>query len=129
MSSCDRCSICSIFSTIRLPRHCISYTVVTQGSWRDKVSRIPAEPYSLAIAAHRAQVNIRIIATDIDNRALARAKLGRYGEAEIKDIPADVVDEYFEDEGDKWSRSRSAWEHCLAPVKLVARPGPSRGGV
>ncbi len=63
---------------------------------------IGAEPYGLAIAARRANVDIRIIATDIDKRALARAKVGHFGEAEIKDTPADVVEEHFSVDGAEW---------------------------
>jgi chemotaxis protein methyltransferase CheR len=64
------------------------------------------EPYSLRMAwaagAEEAQpsVRIEIIATDVDDVMIARAKAGRYSEGSMRDLPAEWLRRAFEREGD-----------------------------
>lgn len=55
------------------------------------------EPYSLAImlAEHFPRVNASILATDIDEKVLEKAKQGIYAEVDLKDLPAFKKDKYF----------------------------------
>ena len=58
---------------------------------------IGCEPYSMAMMLKRINPGGRntIIATDIDNTILTRAKLGEYNESEIKNIKQDELKKYF----------------------------------
>ena len=58
---------------------------------------IGCEPYSMAMMLKRINPGGRntIIATDIDNTILSRAKLGEYNETEIKNIKQDELKKYF----------------------------------
>lgn len=58
---------------------------------------IGCEPYSMAMMLKRINPGGRntIIATDIDNTILTRAKLGEYNETEIKNIKQDELKKYF----------------------------------
>lgn len=55
------------------------------------------EPYSLAImlTEHFKQVDFSIIATDIDDKALEKAKRGIYQEQALKDLPPHKKSTYF----------------------------------
>ena len=65
---------------------------------------IGCEPYSLAIMLNRINRNgiNTIIATDIDNTILAKAKKGEYTNAEIKNVKSDELDKFFEKRDDKY---------------------------
>ncbi|WP_339231114.1 protein-glutamate O-methyltransferase CheR [Oceanobacillus sp. FSL K6-2867] len=56
------------------------------------------EPYSLAILMkeHFPTVPVQILATDIDNNVLAKAKQGIYMEQALKELPANYKKKYFE---------------------------------
>ncbi|WP_017728031.1 CheR family methyltransferase [Halalkalibacterium ligniniphilum] len=56
------------------------------------------EPYTLAMvmAGHVPLRDISILATDIDQQILERAKVGLYSERSLKEVPADVLNHYFE---------------------------------
>ena len=57
---------------------------------------IGCEPYSLAIILKRMNsVRNDILATDIDNTILERAKKGEYTESEIKNVSKSDLDRYF----------------------------------
>lgn len=58
---------------------------------------IGCEPYSMAMMLKRINPGGRntILATDIDNTILTRAKLGEYNETEIKNIKQDELKKYF----------------------------------
>ena len=58
---------------------------------------IGCEPYSIAIILKRinAMCRSKIIATDIDNTILEKAKLGEYSEAEVKNITEADLNKYF----------------------------------
>ena len=63
-----------------------------------------AEPYSLAMMLKEAapNVNHKIIATDIDNTILERAKKGEYSKQEVKTIPKPLMNKYFKEEGNNY---------------------------
>lgn len=62
------------------------------------------EPYSLAMILSRlgAFDQAKLLATDIDDNALAKAKLGVYHERSLKDVPKPYVDAYFRREGESY---------------------------
>ncbi|KKO52000.1 CheR family methyltransferase [Paenibacillus sp. DMB20] len=59
------------------------------------------EPYTLAmiLAEKKLLGSSTILATDIDEGALAKAKQGLYLERSLKDVPKDVAARYFTEEG------------------------------
>lgn len=65
---------------------------------------IGAEPYSLAILLDTLSPNGRhkIIATDIDNTILEKAKKGEYISSEIKNVKKQYLEKYFKQSGDKY---------------------------
>ncbi|TLS53098.1 protein-glutamate O-methyltransferase CheR [Paenibacillus antri] len=62
------------------------------------------EPYSLAmiLARRGALPDAKLAATDIDDNALAKAKLGVYHERSLKDVPKPYIDAYFRREGESY---------------------------
>ncbi|UOQ85879.1 CheR family methyltransferase [Gracilibacillus salinarum] len=62
------------------------------------------EPYTLAIIANQfwQASDIEIIATDIDQNVLARAKQGIYKERALQEVPPDMKKQYFHQEGDTY---------------------------
>jgi len=65
---------------------------------------IGAEPYSLAMIVDNLNPrgNHKIIATDIDNTILEKAKHGEYVYSEVKNVPKQFMDKYFVVNGDKY---------------------------
>ncbi|MDI9219209.1 CheR family methyltransferase [Clostridium tertium] len=65
---------------------------------------IGCEPYSIAMMVNELNPIGRntIIATDIDNTILNRAKLGEYVQAEMKNVSEDYMKKYFQLEKDKY---------------------------
>lgn len=63
-----------------------------------------SEPYSLAMILDSLDPSsqCKIIATDLDNTILNRARAGAYEEAEIKNVKAEYVKKYFIKEKDKY---------------------------
>ena len=59
------------------------------------------EPYSLSmvLTSHLPLRDIAIFATDLDNGAIDRAKVGLYPERALKDVPRNIVNEYFVNDG------------------------------
>lgn len=59
------------------------------------------EPYTLAmiLAEQNLLASSTILATDIDDGALAKAKQGLYLERSLKDVPSSVAAKYFTEEG------------------------------
>lgn len=59
------------------------------------------EPYSLAILINellgekRTHINVQIFATDIDDRAIAKARKGEYSEAALELVPTELLAKYF----------------------------------
>jgi chemotaxis protein methyltransferase CheR len=68
---------------------------------------IGAEPYSIGMYLDELSPMGRhkIIATDIDNTILDRARMGEYAAAEIKNIKKEYLDKYFTEKGDKYIMS------------------------
>jgi two-component system CheB/CheR fusion protein len=60
------------------------------------------EAYSLAIVLAEAlgiekfMERVKLYATDLDNEALAKARLGAYGERDVAAVPAPIVEKYFD---------------------------------
>ncbi|MEG0773005.1 protein-glutamate O-methyltransferase CheR [Clostridium sp.] len=65
---------------------------------------IGAEPYSIAMMLKDISPSVRhkIIATDIDNTILKRAKDGVYVGSDVKNVPSSQLDKYFIKQGDKF---------------------------
>ncbi|WP_203246463.1 CheR family methyltransferase [Sporosarcina beigongshangi] len=59
------------------------------------------EPYSLAmvLSSHVPMRDISILATDLDLGVIERAKVGLYPERALKEVPAPIVKQYFNNEG------------------------------
>ncbi|MCR6110657.1 protein-glutamate O-methyltransferase CheR [Bacillus sp. A301a_S52] len=58
------------------------------------------EPYSLMMLLHKhlKYEQIDLLATDLDDSILTRAKKGFYPERSLKEVPQDMLDHYFEKE-------------------------------
>jgi two-component system CheB/CheR fusion protein len=60
------------------------------------------EAYSLAIVLAEAlgiekfMERVKLYATDLDNEALAKARLGTYSERDLAEVPAPIVEKYFD---------------------------------
>ncbi|MNC34141.1 Chemotaxis protein methyltransferase Cher2 [compost metagenome] len=67
------------------------------------------EPYTLAMILSDKNIlsQTGILATDIDDGALAKAKQGLYLERSLKDVPKDVANRYFAPEGPVFKVSES----------------------
>jgi chemotaxis protein methyltransferase CheR len=59
------------------------------------------EPYTLAmvLSKHVPLSRLQILATDIDDNVLAKAKLGTYSERSLNEVPKEIVKKYFNPEG------------------------------
>lgn len=59
------------------------------------------EPYSLAmvLSSHVPLRDISILATDLDAGVLERAKVGLYQERSLKEVPKNILEKYFINEG------------------------------
>lgn len=59
------------------------------------------EPYTLAmvLSKHVPLSRLQILATDIDENVLAKAKLGIYSERSLNEVPKEIVKKYFNPEG------------------------------
>ena len=82
-----------------------------------------AEPYSIAMSSSAAsaklgkKVPVKIIATDIDRKIIAKAKAGRYTEREIEGLSKDELLKYFEREGQQEQRTWTVKPELRACVK------------
>lgn len=69
------------------------------------------EPYSLAMLLNEAvgdrKVTIRIWATDVDNDALDKARQGRYDISELRGVPGELIEKYFDRAGDAYTVKES----------------------
>lgn len=61
-----------------------------------------AEAYSMAISAKENGQMADIIATDIDQRSLDKAMIGRYPNQEMNETPLDIKNKYFTQDGNEW---------------------------
>ncbi len=71
------------------------------------------EPYSLAMAMLEAGVHGRILATDLNRRALRRGIEGRYPRRSLARLPAHWRARYFEDAGPGMARVTDAVRRCV----------------
>ena len=62
------------------------------------------EPYSVAIILEKSypEVTTRILATDIDEGALEKAKIGIYDKTHVKNVPPVILDRYFIRKGESF---------------------------
>jgi chemotaxis protein methyltransferase CheR len=72
------------------------------------------EPYSLAMAMLEAGVNGRILATDLNRRALRHGIDGRYPRRSLARLPAHWRARYFEDAGPGTARVTDAVRRCVS---------------
>ncbi len=65
------------------------------------------EPYSLAMMMSRFVdlSSLKILATDIDEGAVSKAKTGRYAPKSLENLPKDFISNYFLKEGDSYKIS------------------------
>lgn len=65
------------------------------------------EPYTIAmiLSKYMPLSSIRILATDIDENVIAKAKRGIYPESSLKELPIDVRKKYFTQEGGMYKLS------------------------
>jgi chemotaxis protein methyltransferase CheR len=63
------------------------------------------EPYTLALVLSRFQPikSMDILATDIDEGAIAKAQMGSYAERSLQDCPKDLIAKYFTKDGSMYS--------------------------
>lgn len=73
------------------------------------------EPYSLVMTLSRFMSldKIRIIATDIDEQVLEKAKVGLYGAKSIASVPKDLLDKYFVKVGEKNYQISDEIKRCV----------------
>ena len=93
--------------------HCLPLVVEKKINSGDESIRIWSagcstgeEPYTLSIILNEMidtnEWNIEIVATDIDTKALERAKNGIYDARSVKDVPRDYLKKYFINSGSKY---------------------------
>ena len=74
------------------------------------------EPYSFALLwkakfeKNRPGVSLSVLATDIDGALLMRAKEGRYRKSSVREVPEEVVRDFFRPDGDQYVLSGSIRE-------------------
>lgn len=87
------------------------------------------EPYSLAmVLAKKVPMNkIKIIATDIDEQVLEKAKDGVYGANSLKGLPDEYKNRYFEKMGDRFYKISDDIKKCVEFKKsnLLKDPYPT----
>jgi chemotaxis protein methyltransferase CheR len=71
------------------------------------------EPYSLAMALLEAGVPARILATDLNRRALWRGIEGHYSSRALARLPAPWRARYFEDAGPDMARANESLRRCV----------------
>ena len=54
-----------------------------------------------ALGDHGLRHRVKIYATDVDEEALAQARLGSYGREQMGEVPEELLDKYFERTGDR----------------------------
>lgn len=87
------------------------------------------EPYSLAmVLAKKMPLNkIHIIATDIDDQVLEKARDGVYAASSLKGLPDEYKNKYFEKMGEKYFKISDEIKKCVEFKKanLLKDPYPS----
>jgi chemotaxis protein methyltransferase CheR len=67
-----------------------------------------AEAYTLAALCleHAPRTRVEIIGTDIDERMVARAREGRFDDADARTAPRELLERWFDRDGDGWVARR-----------------------
>lgn len=82
-----------------------------------------AEAYTMAIIAKENGQTAEIIASDIDSRALDKARLGRYSDHEMSEVPLSIRNRYFSNDGKEWVVDPSLRSHIrFKRHDLLAEP-------
>jgi len=88
------------------------------------------EAYSIGILLreHMAKLDavprVQIFATDIDGRALALARVGRYGEAAIREMTPARIARWFLKEGDTYYVAKELREMCIFSQHSIIKDAP-----
>jgi two-component system CheB/CheR fusion protein len=88
------------------------------------------EAYSIAILLreHMAKVDdapqIQIFATDIEGRALAAARAGRYTDAVVKDVTPERLSRWFVKEGSTYCIAKELREMCIFSPHSIIKDAP-----
>lgn len=86
------------------------------------------EPYSLVMVLSKMMPmkDIKILATDIDEQVLEKAKDGVYGASSLSGLPKEFKDKYFEKMGDKYFKISDEIKKCVEFKKsnLLKDPYP-----
>jgi len=88
------------------------------------------EPYSVAITLREAGLppdRFRVEALDLSRRALAEARLGRYGARAVRHVPAPLLRAYFVSVDDSWEVSSDARRGVRFSRGNVVDPDVLRG--
>ena len=88
------------------------------------------EAYSIAILLREAMMalgvmpQVQIFATDIDGRALAAARVGRYTESIARDVPPERLARWFVREGNTYCVVKELREMCIFSAHNVIKDAP-----
>lgn len=88
------------------------------------------EAYSIAILLREfvskldAVPRIQIFATDIDNRGLAQARVGRYAASAVQDVSAERLARWFVKEGDTYCVIKELREICIFSQHNLIKDAP-----
>lgn len=85
------------------------------------------EPYSIALmlTEHFPQVSFNILATDLDEKALAKAEHGEYISRSLKDLPESLKHKYFTKKGSLYIIDQSLKKHItFKKHNLLSDPYP-----
>lgn len=88
------------------------------------------EAYSIAILLreHMARLDavphVQIFATDIDGRALAQARVGRYAESSVRDVAPERLGRWFVKEGDTYCVVKELREMCIFSQHNIIKDAP-----
>jgi two-component system CheB/CheR fusion protein len=91
------------------------------------------EAYSIAMMIIDLQKNksrkipVKIFATDLDEDAITKARIGEYSIADLEAIPKTYLNRFFDKSGDKYRVSKELREMCVfAPHNILRDPPFSR---
>lgn len=88
------------------------------------------EAYSIAILLREqmarldAVPHVQIFATDIDGRALAQARVGRYGESAVREVSPERLARWFVKEGETWCVVKELREMCIFSQHNIIKDAP-----
>jgi chemotaxis protein methyltransferase CheR len=91
------------------------------------------EPYSLSLLWRArferdwSQVELRVVATDIDAALLERAKEGKYKESSLREVPGEILKEYFKPDGEGYMLDKGIRESVKFRTHDVLRDEPLSG--